>query len=179
MPKIYDGTNGVETFNGKPSIRFVNSSTHYLDATEFASESTMTYFEAHKANGYRDVWSPDRNENATFADSQNYVTNGFYDGVTAVISGILKAPNLTSNLQDERLAYWLRDGSNSEVGVNGLTAITGTQASSANNRIRIGNRSAGANSFDGHFSELIAYASDESSNRTGIETNMNTFYDIY
>jgi hypothetical protein len=32
---------------------------------------------------------------------------------------------------------------------------------------------------DGNLQEIIVYASDQSSNRTGIETNINTFYTIY
>ena len=33
--------------------------------------------------------------------------------------------------------------------------------------------------FDGKYHELILWDSDQSSNRTNIETNINTFYDIY
>jgi hypothetical protein len=177
QPKIVsNGT--VETFNGKPSVRFINASTTYLDVVEFAVESTMTYFDVHKANGFRNVWSPDRNENATLADSTNFVLGAFYDGLTASIGGVLKAPETANDTQAERLVYWLRDGANSELGLNGTTALTGTQLSSANNRIRIGTKSGLQSPFDGHFSELIAYPSDQSANRTNIESNINTFYSI-
>jgi hypothetical protein len=44
--------------------------------------------------------------------------------------------------------------------------------------VTIGSRQA-FSYFDGKFSEAIVYLSDESSNRTGIETNINDFYSIY
>ena len=37
----------------------------------------------------------------------------------------------------------------------------------------------GSQLLDGQLSEMIIYLSDQSSNRTGIETNINDFYSIY
>ena len=177
QPQIYNGT-AVITENGKPAIKFISSSSTYLDAPAGSAESTMTYFESHKANGYKNVWTPDRNENAVFADSQNFVVSAFYDGVSASIGGVISAPGTQSNVQNERLIYWLRDGSNSELGINGTTVVTGTQSTSVNNRVRIGARSSLTNAFDGHYWEFISYASDQSSNRTGIESDIDTYFSI-
>jgi len=33
--------------------------------------------------------------------------------------------------------------------------------------------------FSGKFTELVFYNSDQSANRTGIESNINTYYSIY
>jgi len=180
MPKIYDGTTGVETSNGKPAVRFINSSTTYLDAPDLGADTTTTYFEVHDRNGSNlNVWSPDRNENAVLADGLTFVSGAFYNGVTASIGGSLKQPLTAGDIQDYRLVYWLRNGTNSELGVNASTVVTGTQSSSVLNRLRLGTRAGLTLPFDGYMSEFVMYRDDQSSNRTNIEDNINTFYNIY
>jgi len=44
---------------------------------------------------------------------------------------------------------------------------------------RIGSSSTGSNCLQGGFFEFIIYTSNQSSNRTGIESNINTYYGIY
>ena len=65
--------------------------------------------------------------------------------------------------------------------------INGTQQAS-NNAVRSGsttdaltlfNRGGGAFPFKGKFFEFIFFDSDQSANRTGIETNINDHFDIY
>ena len=180
QPKIYDGTTGVETSNGKPAVRFINSSATYLDAPSLGADTTTTYFEVHDRNGSNlNVWSPDRNVNAVCADGLTFISGTPYLGVTALIGGVLKQPITAGDIQDYRLVYWLRNGTNSELGVNASSVATGTQSSSVNNRLRLGTRSGLQSPFDGYMSEFVMYRNDQSSNRTGIETNMNTFYDIF
>jgi len=43
----------------------------------------------------------------------------------------------------------------------------------------IGARGDGLNNFNGKMQEVIFYDSDESTNRTGIETDINDYYSIY
>jgi hypothetical protein len=43
----------------------------------------------------------------------------------------------------------------------------------------IGSDIIGANYIDGKIQEIVIYSSNQSSNRTGIETNINSFYSIY
>ena len=43
----------------------------------------------------------------------------------------------------------------------------------------IGSKANGANPYDGQINEIIVYASDQSANRAGIETNINAAYSIY
>ena len=179
QPKIYDGTTGVETSNGKPAVRFINSSATYLDAPSLGADTTTTYFEVHDRNGSNlNVWSPDRNVNAVCADGLTFISGTPYLGVTALIGGSLKQPTTAGDIQDYRLVYWLRNGTNSELGVNASTVVTGTQSSSVLNRLRLGTRAGLQSPFDGYMSEFVMYRNDQSSNRTNIETNIATFYDI-
>ena len=62
---------------------------------------------------------------------------------------------------------------------NNVTNVssTGRYAGDASERRYIGNNF--SNYFQGDMQELIAYNSDQSSNRTGIESNINDFYSIY
>ena len=60
---------------------------------------------------------------------------------------------------------------------NGSSTISGSQQ--INNNIGSFTPTNSAYSFDGKYQELIHYDSDQSSNRSGIETNINDYYSIY
>lgn len=60
---------------------------------------------------------------------------------------------------------------------NGSNTISGTQQ--INNNIGSFTPTNSAYAFDGKYQELIHYGSDQSTNRSGIETNINDYYSIY
>jgi hypothetical protein len=64
---------------------------------------------------------------------------------------------------------------------NGASKVTGTTAYTGYylNDICIGQRSSNANYTDAKIQEFFFYGSDQTSNRTNIEDNINTFYSIY
>jgi hypothetical protein len=92
----------------------------------------------------------------------------------------------TATVTNFNLNTGIYDGSTLNAYIN---AVVGTSASassllgtSGTPRPTIGAASEGrfiANYFNGFIPEIILYASDQSSNRTGIETNINSFYSIY
>ena len=57
-------------------------------------------------------------------------------------------------------------------------SLTGTQATTSSN-VGVGGRPEPTFYYGGKMQEILLYASDQSSNRTGIETNINTYYSIY
>jgi len=63
-------------------------------------------------------------------------------------------------------------------GVNETALIGSRNTGSDTNFVTIGSRK-NLSYLDGKYAELIVYFSDQSSNRTGIETNINDFYSIY
>lgn len=81
-------------------------------------------------------------------------------------------------LTQYQFAYLLANGVNSQFKINNETVVSGNIGTGAAGQVTIGQRSSGyfANSF---YSEFIIYNSNQSSNRTGIETNINDFYSIY
>jgi hypothetical protein len=72
---------------------------------------------------------------------------------------------------------------NFSVGKNGNTLSTTMAATSANitsNLLILGGTIFNGDSYlNGYLSEVIIYASNQSSNRTGIESNINSYYSIY
>ena len=78
-----------------------------------------------------------------------------------------------------RLDFSLFNGADSEMFFNGNSILTGNPGSNGITSIRIGGLTTA--NFKGNFTELVVYASDQVSagNRTGIESNINTYYSIY
>ena len=80
---------------------------------------------------------------------------------------------------------WTSGGSqDAEFWSNGVSAPFSTGTSSNLNTVNTGNHfigwyDASVRTLNGNIQEMIIYASDQSSNRTGIETNINNFYSIY
>jgi hypothetical protein len=164
QPKIYDGTTGVVTENGKPAVQFDGST---IELTSGSTISAATQAVAVVRSDVTDFgyiygaagdfsfrihatgWRP--------ASSTN--TGDFYNGGSIYIDG--NEVTVTQSATAQRLAFanatsggYLRD----------LEHIGGTYT---------------GRHLDGKLQELIMYSSDQSSNRTNIEDNINTFYSIY
>jgi hypothetical protein len=73
------------------------------------------------------------------------------------------------------------DGSNAEIWRDGTSQATDTYSgfTPATVNFTIGVDSDGSREFNGKIAEVIAYDSDQSANRVGIETNINDHYNIY
>jgi hypothetical protein len=100
--------------------------------------------------------------------------NSFSPSNLSLITNILDNGNATAALRN--LIY--KNGTASSV-VNTFTNTPSTSTTS-NLNLSIGrNSSSPAAGFGGSISEVIIYPSDQSSNRTGIETNINSYYGIY
>jgi hypothetical protein len=65
-----------------------------------------------------------------------------------------------------------------ENSINTQTGLNYSQTA-ISSRTSIGGIYAGEGDFIGNIQELIIYNTNQSSNRTGIETNINDFYSIY
>jgi len=169
-PKIYDGTTGMVTENGKPALDF-DGANDFLDSVGL-SETTLTSFHVAKpdqtnSSGAFIAWDGTGgiaffryNSNATMRMNFN---NGFNTS-----TNYTAAQNLVFGLFGTSLA----------IGYNGSTAETGGAAGTTSTGIRLGQKG-NSSYFNGKAQEVVVYASDKSTDRTGIETNLNDFYDIY
>jgi len=143
------------------SKRTANTSSSILAASFFTNTTQQIQFitltsTSKYAFAFRDNSTP----LANFESTTNYAANTTYL-ISSITTGT--TPSMFSN--------------------GGSNLLTGTynQGTGTYNRISIGNltRSVATPYYDGNITELIFYISDQTSNRSGIESNINTYYSIY
>ena len=189
QPKIFDSVTGVVEINGKPSIDFTG--TGHLETVDTGIDVLIEQIQIVAYN----------NSQITSTSSLQQLINtygsaGFEGLAVGASTGALTNETFTilnNGTAREAITDIINVGSHLfTVDWNGsqhniyLDSNTGNYISAAtpvqlnSRRIAIGTRF-GALIFDfqGQIQELILYASDQSSNRTGIETNINDFYNIY
>jgi len=172
MPKIYDGTTGVVTENGKPAVEFDGTSSTMSAPASLTNAVTIFV-----------VYRRDTTIGNYILDGRNS-TRLAVGGVTSgsefqvyVSSGL---GGLNDILSQQNLGYVLANATNSAVALNGGTAITGSSGNAVNtSEIWIGSRLGGSGFMQGKQQEVIYFDADKSSNRANIEDNINTFYSIY
>ena len=107
---------------------------------------------------------------------RGYFNNNFqmYNGAT------ISTPTNSGITGQSVLFDNLFNSTNSEFYLNGgLEASGNTGTLGVNGTLYLGSRDATRNNMDGFIKEFVFYPSDQSSNRTGIETNINAQYNIY
>lgn len=174
QPRIVNaGT--IEKQNNKPAI-FANS----------AINSLISSINSGGGNGINFLWSfiP---FNMTQLNLVNYFAfeqgtgkgvyaGGSFSGVTGFTAGNVVSTNETTNIF--KLGTAKVGSSNSQLWINGISVATYAPSNNFTFMRILG----GINTDHGSFSyvpEMIFYNSDQTSNRTGIESNINTYYGIY
>jgi hypothetical protein len=171
MPKIYDGTTGVVTENGKPAVDFPSGVNLFSSISQSASDYAFVIVQKRNTNG------------GYFYDSESgrlivFVhTNGLYNTTT---DGTIGTPDQGLNQEVQFLS--LVSPSSGALYVNGSASQTGltyTQTALGGITSLGSNYNGYARSINALVQEVIIYPSDQSSNRANIEDNINTFYNIY
>jgi hypothetical protein len=178
--------------NGKPSVQF-DGSNDFLNRSESASNLFAANFSVFVVNNVTGGSTRKFLIETTSVGSNVFSPGLEYNGVLPakiqLFSGdtgtnvfTLSTNNFSGNIQ--RLVSALKNGTTiQEIFVN--NASQGSTSPSVTTTIdvtgyNIGTfRSANDRFFGGNMQEIILYNSYESSNRTGIETNINNFYSIY
>jgi len=197
QPKIYDGTTGVITENGKPVSQFDGSNYCMLSSTNVGANPTAcTWIHVVNANtkavtGY--MTSQGSNLNGGFGMQKR--TSGylrFYmlqNGSGSVHSFREYQTDISDGNTRAMATVW--DGTNTSAAqaslyVNGSAAtltsasFTGTYGDDDASSLEIASRANGsALRSDINVFEFIVYPEDKSSDQSGIYDNINTFYDIY
>jgi len=176
QPKIVS-SGVVITENGEPSVEF-NGTTDYIQ-NELSVGATVTAFAVSKI-----VSEPDYNfiydsfgTNSRLRLGLWFTQEYFADNGDGLIVEATTASDGNQHL-------FFAKHSNSEVSISvdqdTLQTTSTTNFSQNSEHWNIGARNDGADHFlDGTIQELIIYPSDETSNRVGIETNINNHYTIY
>jgi len=169
-PKIYDGTTGVVTENGKPAVNF-DGTNDFLDSVGL-SETTLTSFHVAK---------PDQtNSGDALLCFDGNTGNGFfrYNSNGTMRVNFFGGINTTTNYTASQNLVFALYGTSVAVGYNGATAETGSATGITTTGVRIGQKG-NVDYFNGNAQEIVLYPSDQANNRTGIESSINTFYDIF
>ena len=172
QPKIVSAGSTILE-NGKAAVQF-DGVNDYLKNTSIVSNQPNTYFVTAKynllavLNRLFDGGVSGTTRNSMFQNANRFQ---YFGGLT--LTG-------ASEDNNQNLHYLLANGTSSEAATNGLTAYTGDTGSQNLNGLTLAARWDGAANFsDIVIQELVMYGSDQSTNRTGIETNINSHYNIY
>jgi hypothetical protein len=162
QPKIYDSSSGVITIGGlsKPSLECSTSS---LGLTTAITPTNFCIIHTSEGQGFiADIGEYIRISNyyRYNIDGNNYISND-------------------ANAANQSIYIGNRNGTTLNLRRNGndMPSSPFTSVTNALNIVNIFNR--GSIYFAGKSSEFIIYDSDQSSNFSGIETNINDFYSIY
>jgi hypothetical protein len=178
QPKIYDSSTGVVTENGKPAVEYDGSST-VLGITESFSGNTLFGFGVvadFSVSGNKHLWS----NLDTFNDGVEMRSVPSFSEIQIAINSIDTA--LSHSSSGQLLSVYGYNGSTATLAVDGTsTTASVTQTISVSSGSGLGGRLVPSPSafIDGTIQEFVLYTSDQSSNRTGIEDNINDFYSIY
>lgn len=166
--------------NGKPTIDFEIAPTTRLINSSLTLTQPETTFTVHKFN----IVNTDTN---AIYDSYDNIAH-FQRGRTNTLYEITSGSSLNtfiSTTTNQSLTYCLHNGINSEFSKNESSLAVGDSGTNGLNGISIGNLRGNPSplvsnyNFKGTIQEIIIYNSDQSANRTAIETNINSHYAIY
>jgi hypothetical protein len=171
QPKIYDSDDGVVEENELPALEFDGSNDYFTKA--FTLTNPVSHFIVGKVTNTNqfllDAYGAVNVNSLVLSATNNirlYNASGisvaYTDGTQALFSSI-------SNGASSSLAV---NGTNTTGTLNGTTAMNGVTIGVAGNLNTI-------YCMDGTIQEVILYGSDEASNRTGIEGDINEHYGIY
>jgi hypothetical protein len=166
MPKIYDGSTGVVTENGKPSLEISN---RQITASLTTTDDLHLFAVNNKtASSSRADFLSDGSGNPHIRyendNTKIYLTNPF------TLASSAQNPNTQQLLE----ALW--NQSASYIAIDTVKGSNVTQNNMSLSSITIGDSI--SQSFAGFVQEVIFYTTEQSE-RLGISSNINTFYSIY
>ena len=177
-PKIYDGTTGVVTENGKPAVYGDGSNKHLTTSSVSLNNGEWLAFAvAARVSGTKIMGQDSAprinqiiNNTGTAAQTIGFNTSGGYvvdnsATFTATTNLVLNTSQLSSNVLE---AFWNGQG-------NGGTAHTNQTTAASPFTIF---KNYPNDYFTGYISEVIVYASDQSDKRPSIEDNVGDYYGI-
>lgn len=179
QPKIYDSSTGIEYVNSLPGIKFDGSSTWLRSASFTTVNFPVTLFTSYRVTTMNFPYIVElQNVNAR----SSYAIWNASGGHRLIINGNYSLYGGVIATATQYLAYGLYS-STPAIAKNGGTAVTGSVSPivSLMNQISVGASYSGITGtfLNGHIQCLVVYSSDQSSNRTAIETIINNYFSIY
>jgi len=181
MPKIYDGTTGVVlNSNSNPAVFFQDGISNSLPSTVTHSSDPIFITAVsevpsgatnERSNIYTGGGSTDF-EFRNWAGSQ--VTIRIGDGSTVATNAISG-----TTVDEVILLTGYNVSSSLNLFLNGTASASNPVTANYSVTFPAGGIHASRTTIPNYISEIVVYESDQSSNRTDIEDNINTFYNIY
>ena len=193
QPQIHSGTVNTDliTENGKPAVLFDGTD----DTLTRSTSDSITGFVSLFTVGTSDNLAPILPNNARSLFSiDTTVTNGQrraniiwnagagtnYYHYTSVYGANNQIASATVDTQYLHSSIFDTVGNESDGAIDGGTLVnfSGTINTMSNYDILVGTSSAAEN-WSGYIQEIIAYKLDQDTNRSGIETNLNSYFSIF
>ena len=164
QPKLYDAINGLLIFNGKT---YVNAQNNCLLPAPLVQSQPLTIFAVARV---------------TSAPQRILHDNGFsfqHNVVTRLSAGVALDGATTIDNTSQHIFGALANGTSSKVFYDGTEDASGDAGTTGLNIPSIFTRTSVTTSGTPYAYEMVIYGGDETSNRSGIEQNMNSHYLIY
>jgi len=181
QPKIYDSVTGVITENGKPAVEF-NGSSYWMSSSGFGTGAQRSVFNTMKAvsdpaSGYSNYWIFLQSPPSTTGNFMQLYSISYDADLTLNFTTAGLDIAASQGLENQSLGSVIKGSSSSNLYKDGTSIGSGSGAQAMEDKLSIGRFS--SNYAVQKQQELVIYNSDQSSNRTGIEDNINDFYSIY
>lgn len=166
----------LQLFGTKPAIYLQNSR---IINTSFTINQPNSFFNVTQGTTGNNTGTRSINESTNPLGTQRNLTYKTSGGFYAMFGG-LNLVSSTAYTTIKTLITTIFNTTASSFYLNSSAIISnqnvGTQSMLG---ISIGSYSPAEQNWDGYFAENIVYNSNQTSNRTGIESNINTYYSIY
>lgn len=172
QPKIYDSSTGLVVENGRPAIEY-DGADDSLQSGAVSFAQPNTWFFVATANNTNDFYLDGGGASESRIAVYSSTTLNMRSGNTflaAVDAGFIG---------NQSFIYALFNGASSKINWHRGTEQTGDAGTNTITGITLGSDGAGGNGLTGKAQEYILYNSDQSENRTDIENNINSAFQIY
>ena len=180
QPKIVSSGTTI-TENNKPTLEFDGSNDNLLISS---FTSTLSKINSHSTIILNKSNANSGNLLSSAVDTNDRFTVGYNSGFLGIM--IFQNPFLrnstssSSAFGSQTLISNYFDTTSVSTYVDDIEVTTETSMQSSSSvQTTIGSRNGGGIYLDGNIQEMIVYNSDQLTNRSGIETNINDFYSIY
>ena len=169
----------VNELNGKPTMSFSSPFLMHLNLTQYpftsggsATEKSIFAVALNDSTVDQNLYNI-ADERDLYALTYNRVGNntyGFLGANYGVIGGNITGQNIISSFAISP---------SSETFNNAVEGVSSNPVRGIFNSISIGSRGEGSFPMNGNIQEIVMYESNQSANRAGIESNINSNYNIY
>ena len=167
QPLIMDA-GSIKTLNGKTTLV---TSSQYMKV-DFGTTISQPI----------SIFNIGSHSNAINGIISNFTSTGYvYSlvGNTNLSAGVNLSLSYSASISTQRLMYLLANSTKSRIAINGTSGTSGNSGTNGLNGLTLSANPDGTFSNGQNHQELILWNANKTTDRTGIESNINSFYTIY